>query len=243
MARLPRNVVPGQALHVIQRGNNRQAVFFSQADFRYYHESLREAAHKYSCEVHAYVFMTNHVHLLLTPHMEAGPSRMMQSVGRRYVRYVNIVYQRTGTLWEGRFKSAIIDSDQYLLTCSRYIELNPVRAGMVASPAHYRWSSYHHNALGRRDELIVPHRLYSEFHRDEGCRCRHYKSLFNGCFDQNVLTELRAGTQTGSVIGNERFREQIQEALKRRVDKYTHGGDRKSSSFRSREKGSSTLTP
>jgi len=227
-------VVPGQALHVIQRGNNRQAVFFADSDYRYYHEILLAAAEQYVCSVHAYVFMTNHVHLLLTPQTDWGPSRMMQSVGRRYVRYVNGVYQRSGTLWEGRFKSAIIDSESYLLTCSRYIELNPVRAGMVMSPADYRWSSYHHNALGKKDTLITPHALYRCWD-DDGEQCRQrYKSLFTGYFDQGILADLRTGTETGSVIGNKRFREQIQQALNRRVEKYSHGGDRKSERFRGR---------
>lgn len=114
MARLPRNVVAGQALHIIQRGNNRQAVFFSEADYRFYHECLSAAAECYGCAVHAYVFMTNHVHLLLTPSMEIAPSRLMQSVGRRYVRHINASCRRTGTLWEGRYKAAIIDLVRYL---------------------------------------------------------------------------------------------------------------------------------
>ena len=141
MARRPRHVIPGQAIHLIQRGNNRQAVFFANADYRLYHEVLEDAALRYGCAIHAYVFMTNHVHLLLTPSTHDGPSRVMQSVGRRYVRHVNTSYRRTGTLWEGRFKSAIVDSERYLLTCSRYIEANPVRAGMVDSPERYPWSS------------------------------------------------------------------------------------------------------
>lgn len=134
MARLPRIVLEGQALHIVQRGNNRQPCFFAEDDYRFYLDSLKEAAMRYGCSVHAYVLMTNHVHLLLTPERPAAPSRVLQSVGRRYVRYVNHVYRRSGTLWEGRFKSAPVDSDQHFLVCSRYIELNPVRAGMAAQP-------------------------------------------------------------------------------------------------------------
>ncbi len=131
MARLPRIDVPNLPQHIIQRGNNRTACFFHDDDYRFYLQSLRHAAQKYACQVHAYVLMTNHVHLLMTA-MEAGSiSALMQSLGRRYVRYVNQTYQRTGTLWEGRFKSSIIESEQYFLTCSRYIEWNPVRAGLV----------------------------------------------------------------------------------------------------------------
>ena len=131
MARLPRIVIPGQALHLIQRGNNRQATFYADKDYRFYLECLQDASAHHGCAIHAYVLMTNHVHLLLTPRAERAASLLMQSVGRRYVRYVNHAYQRSGTLWEGRFKSTLIDSERYLLTCSRYIELNPVRAGMV----------------------------------------------------------------------------------------------------------------
>jgi len=240
--RLPRNVVPGQALHIVQRGNNRQPIFFAETDYRYYHEALIAAVDRYACDVHAYVFMTNHVHLLLTPTTETGPSRLMQAVGRRYVRYVNTVYQRTGTLWEGRFKSAIIDSEQYLLACSRYIELNPVRASMVSDPVDYRWSSYRHNALGRHDEVLVTHALYRQLGSSDEKRMAAYASLFNGCLDQELLTRVRTGTEAGGVIGNNRFREQIEQVLMRRVEKCTHGGDRRSKQYR-QTSGSSTLTP
>ena len=232
MARLPRNVVPGQALHVIQRGNNRQAVFYSQTDYHYYHEVLLAAADEHACAVHAYVFMTNHVHLLLTPRTETGPSRMMQSVGRRYVRYVNSVYGRTGTLWEGRFKSAIIDTEHYLLTCSRYIELNPVRAGMVLEPGDYRWSSYRYNAGGEPDDLLIPPSIYLCLGSNQKERCKTYAALFSGDEDKEQLNKLRTETEACGVVGDSRFREHIQHALQRRVDKYTHGGDRKSTRFK-----------
>lgn len=146
---MPRIIVPGQALHVIQRGNNRQAVLFADEDYQKYLEVLAENAQSTGCQLHAYVLMTNHIHLLLTSESEESVSRLIQGIGRKYVRYINEVYRRSGTLWEGRFKSALIDSDRYLLTCSRYIELNPARAGMVNRPAEYRWSSYHVNGLGR----------------------------------------------------------------------------------------------
>ena len=242
MARLPRNVVPGQALHIIQRGNNRQAVFFADADFRFYHECLYKAAAEHWCSVHAYVFMTNHVHLLMTPLTASGPAKFMQSVGRRYVRYVNAAYRRSGTLWEGRYKSAIIDSEQYLLTCSRYIELNPVRAGMVSHPGDYCWSSYRANAIGAPDALIEPHEIYNRLGASESEKRRFYAELFCGHFDDNTLREIRSTAAAGAVLGNNRFRDEIAATLARRVDKYAHGGDRKSTAFTSDEK-SSTLTP
>jgi putative transposase len=131
MARLPRYVLPGQPQHVIQRGNNRGVTFFADEDYSFYLDRLKEACTKHGCAVHAYVLMTNHVHLLLTPDTSSSIAKVMQSVGRRYVQHINYTYRRTGTLWEGRYKATLIDSEQYLLTCSRYIELNPVRAGIV----------------------------------------------------------------------------------------------------------------
>ncbi len=235
MARRPRYVMPGQPLHLIQRGNNRQAIFFSDTDYSFYHEVLEDAALRYGCVVHAYVFMTNHVHLLLTPSTQTGPSRVMQSVGRRYVRYVNSTYQRTGTLWEGRFKSAIVDSERYLLTCSRYIELNPVRAGMVYSPQDYPWSSYRHNAQGRRDSLLQTHAVYQRLGLDNTSRHGAYRDLFLGAQDPRELERIRFATESGSVIGNDRFREQIENALECRIQPFGHGGDRKSKSFRDQQ--------
>jgi putative transposase len=176
--------------------------------------------------------MTNHVHMLLTPTSESGPSRLMQSVGRRYVRYINDVHQRTGTLWEGRFKSALIDSEQYLLTCSRYIELNPVRAGMVKHPEEYPWSSYHRNALGLYDEVLVSHEIYDRLGSNNDQRIAAYAALFGDSLDTGLLAGLRTGTEAGAVVGSKRFREQIERQLQRRVEKGAHGGDRKSKQFR-----------
>ena len=141
MARHPRFVLPGHPQHVIQRGNNRNVIFAEDADYCIYMEKLGEACERFGCRIHAYVLMTNHVHLLITPETEQGISKAMQSLGRQYVQYFNYRYQRTGTLWEGRYKASLLDTTQYLLTCYRYIELNPVRACMVEQPAEYRWSS------------------------------------------------------------------------------------------------------
>jgi putative transposase len=235
MARRPRHVIPGQALHLIQRGNNRQAMFFADTDFPVYHEALVDAALRYGCAVHAYVFMTNHVHLLLTPSSQEGPSRVMQSVGRRYVRYVNTTYQRTGTLWEGRFKSAIVDSERYFLACSRYIELNPVRAGMVNSPQDYPWSSYRHNAQGKHDSLLKTHRVFQRLGSDQPSRRDAYRHLFRGALGPGDLERIRFATEAGTVIGNDRFREQVEKVLKRRIQPLGHGGDRKSKRFRDQE--------
>lgn len=183
MARRPRFAIAGVPLHVIQRGNNRNACFFDASDYRFYLECLAEAAEKYGCHIHAYVLMTNHVHILVTPNEDYAVSQMMQSVGRRYVGYVNRSYRRTGTLWEGRFKAALVDSERYLLVCSRYIELNPVRAKMVEGPGDYCWSSYRCNAHGVQDACITPHRLYEALGHDGETRQAAYRELFRFAVD------------------------------------------------------------
>ena len=159
MARLPRLNLPNIPQHVVQRGNNRQACFFAEQDYLVYLDKLKEYSKKYQVAVHAYVLMTNHVHLLMTPTTEKGVSQLMQSLGRYYVRYVNQTYHRSGTLWEGRYKSTLVNSEQYFLLVSRYIELNPVRAAMVNHPAEYPWSSFQGNALDKNIELLTSHSL------------------------------------------------------------------------------------
>jgi len=149
MPRKPRFYLPGIPAHVIQRGNSRQAVFFSDEDYTAYLDWLKEGAEKHGCAIHAYVLMTNHVHLLMTPQTREAISKTIQFVGRHYVTYINHVYGRSGTLWEGRHKGCLISSEEYLFSCMRYIEMNPVRAGMVETPAEYPWSSYRWNATGR----------------------------------------------------------------------------------------------
>lgn len=160
MARLPRFVFPGHPQHVIIRGNNREPIFVANEDYRFYLDKLQEACIKHLCDVHAYVLMTNHVHLLITPNNEDSISKVMQMLGRYYVQYFNCSYKRTGTLWEGRYKASLVDSEAFALTCYRYIELNPVRANMVTHPAEYPWSSYRQNALGLEDKLVTSHYLY-----------------------------------------------------------------------------------
>lgn len=231
MPRLPRTVLPGQPLHVIQRGNNRSVIFFADEDYRRYREDLKAASEKWGCAIHAYVFMTNHVHLLLTPEAEHSASKLMQSLGRRYVRYVNDVYRRSGTLWEGRYKSSMVDSESYLLVCSRYIELNPVRAGMVESPGDYPWSSYVANAGTQSDHLLQPHDCYSALGQTHEQRAARYRALFSGYIDDHELDTIREAVNKGWVLGHDRFRDQIEEALQRRVRPYHHGGDRRSDEF------------
>ncbi len=178
MARLARYFVEGQPQHLIQRGNNREPIFVVDGDYRFYLKCLQEAAERHGCAIHAYVLMTNHTHLLATPETESSLPKTMQSVGRRYVQYFNFTYSRTGTLWEGRYKATVVDSEAYLLTCMRYIELNPVRAGMVEDPSNYPWSSYGANALGAHDKLCTPHSLYKRIGRNADERQVGYRELF-----------------------------------------------------------------
>ena len=232
MARLPRFVLPGQPQHVIQRGNNRDIIFVSEEDYRFYLEKLQDACQKYGCVIHAYVLMTNHVHLLMTPDTENSIGKVMQSLGRYYVQYFNYQYKRSGTLWEGRYKAALLDSEQYLLTCYRYIELNPVRAGMVDHPSDYPWSSYHCNALGKKDGLITPHELYQGLGRNKQLREKAYRELFRNHIAEKTLTEIRSATNKAWVLGNNRFQSRVEKLVERQTALKSRGGDRKSKKYK-----------
>lgn len=215
MARLLRLDFPGIAQHIVQRGNDRQACFADDADYLHYRQELGEAALKHGCDLHAYVLMTNHVHLLVTPHEPGAVSRMMQAIGRRYVGCFNARHRRTGTLWEGRFKSALVDNAEHLLTCYRYIELNPVRAGMVAAPADYRWSSHARNAFGAHEPRITPHPLYLGLGASDAERQLAYGALFKSELCSDKLNDLRAHTRQQKAWGSDRFRQQIEAMTQR----------------------------
>lgn len=247
MARLPRFVMPGQPQHVIQRGNNRQATFRAEGDYRFYLEKLLAASAKHLCHIHAYVLMTNHAHILVTPHTEPGIGKMMQMVGRYYVQYFNYCYSRSGTLWEGRYRAALIHTEQYLLTCMRYIELNPVRAHhMAAHPSEYPWSSYRFNALGYEDKLITPHREYTRLGATAEARQSAYRQLFKARIPDATLAEIREATNKAWVLGGDRFKSHLARKINRPVTTSGHGGDRKSASYRRSRKifrQSTSLTP
>lgn len=214
MPRLPRFNLVGVPQHIIQRGNNRQACFFAEDDYRYYLDCLSEAAAHQGCDIHAFVLMTNHVHLLATPTKDHAVTKMMQSVGRRYVQYINHQYRRTGTLWEGRYKASLVQSERYVLTCYRYIEMNPVRAqGMVEHPGDYPWSSYQANAYGRGNEWLVPHVEYQQLGATTAEREFAYRGLFEMALEPNQLHEIRQSANQGVVLGSERFRDEIEAAL------------------------------
>jgi putative transposase len=217
MARLGRYFLADQPLHVIQRGNNREPVFFASDDYQRYLDWLREAAAEFGVALHAYVLMTNHVHLLASPGDAAGLPRMMQSLGRRYVRYVNSSYGRTGTLWEGRYRAAPIEAEMHLLPCMRYIELNPVRARMVRKPANYPWSSHRANAAGVADPLLTPHSLYDALGARPKARTDAYSALFRDALPEAFLADLRSATHGGWALGRARWRMRVERIAKRRT--------------------------
>jgi putative transposase len=227
MPRKRRFFLPGVPVHVVQRGNNRQAVFFEDNDYRAYLDGLRESAGQYGCAIHAYVLMTNHVHLLITPAEAGALSAALQALGRRFVPYINQCYGRTGTLWEGRFKASIVQEEGYLLTCYRYIELNPVRAGMVEEPREYRWSSYRANALGEANPMLSHHEVYRALGRNASQRQAAYRDLVATQLDPDALCEVRSCLQTGTPLGNDRFRDQIEKALGVRVGYSRRGRPKK----------------
>lgn len=210
MARLPRISPVNIPVHVIQRGNNRQVCFATDQDYATYIGWLTEYAKRCRVDVHAWVLMSNHVHLLCTPHREGSLSQMMQSLGRCYVRYFNSEYQRSGTLWEGRYRSCLVQEDTYLLEVYRYIEMNPVRAKMVASPGDYRWSSYRVNALGHPSDLCTPHPSYLALGANDTERQDHYRQLVEQYIDDELLAEIGATAHKGLALGNSRFKEEIE---------------------------------
>lgn len=217
MPRRARLLVPGVPVHLIQRGNNRSACFYAEDDYHVYLGHLAEQAAKHGCALHAYCLMTNHVHLLVTPQHEDSLAQLMKALGQRYVQYVNRTYRRSGTLWEGRFRSCLLQDEAYVLACYRYIELNPTRAAMVAHPAEYRWSSYRGNAQGEANSLLTPHPLYRSLGSDGVERQANYRELFRFELDPGLVDEIRLATNGNFALGNPLFIAQIEQALGRRV--------------------------
>ena len=215
MPRLARLRVAGLPVHIIQRGNNRQACFFAGEDYRFFLDCLAGLTKRFKCALHAYVLMTNHMHLLLTPEFAEGPSLLMKFLGQRYVQHVNRTHRRSGSLWEGRFRSSVVQSQHFLLACHRHIELNPVRAGIVDHPGRYSWSSYAANATGMDGGLLTPHAEYVALGSDEERRRIAYRRLFPGQLETKLLREIRVSAHGGYALGNRRFRKRIEDASHR----------------------------
>ena len=223
MARLPRLTLPGYPHHIIQRGNNRQPIFSRAADYQTLLDVLDKNAKKFNVAIHAYVLMSNHFHLLATPATAEGLPQMMQAVGRRYVRYFNDTQQRTGTLWEGRYKSTLIQTDRYLLACMAYIDLNPVRAGLVSGPQDYPWSSYGHTTGQRIDKLITSHPLVWELGNTPFAREAAYAQLVQSGISPVQQAALTEATLRGWALGEPDFVADLQMRTERRVSKAAAG--------------------
>jgi len=209
MPRQSRLILPGVALHIIQRGHDRKACFRHETDYLVYLGLLRDLSRKSACAVHAYCLMTNHVHLLLTPGSGLACATLMRNLGQRYVQYFNQRHQRSGTLWEGRFRSCLVDSARYVLACHRYIELNPVRAGLSASAAAYRWSSHNANAGSIHDKLLSPHPEYLALSEHKTTREAAYRQLCDDADEPSFLESIRRATNGGYPMIGERLKSQV----------------------------------
>ena len=227
MSRRARLKIAGQPFHVIQRGNNRSETFLGRDDFVLYLGLLNELAPLFECATHAYVLMPNHVHMLITPSEADGLSLLMKHLGQRYAQHFNRVHGRTGTLWEGRFKSSLVHDESYLFTCRRYIELNPVRARMVGDPWDYPWVSYRANAGREPSTLIARHRLYLQLGATEDERCDAYRKLFEDPLTDEQLDEIRTAVNGGFALGTREFVEAVERALERRAKPGVNGRPRK----------------
>ncbi len=223
MPRQARLRIPGIPVHISQRGSNKSACFAEDRDFRVYLSLMDELAPSYGCAIHAYVLMTNHVHLLLTPSRVDGASMIMKHIGQRFVQYMNRKYQRSGPMFEGRFRSCLVESEAYLLACHRYIEMNPVRAGMVDHPSRYGWSSYRSNAEGLASDIIVPHPLYLALAEDPAGRQARYRGMFELPQSAEELRRIRDATRAGVALGSESFMNGLPASMRSRAVKRMPG--------------------
>ncbi len=223
MARLPRYTISNQCQHIIQQGSDWQQVFFEEQDYQYFHDCLDAASFNYELKVHAFVLMPDHVHILATPSAPDSVSRTVQSVGRNYVQYFNECYSGSGSIWEGRYRATVLDEKQYLLTCSRYIELNPVRGGLVKHPRDYRWSSYAHNARGKVDEMITPHREYQSLGATDKQRVNAYRALFKQKLSAETEELITDSTLKGWALGDVKFARKIEKLSGRRATQLPKG--------------------
>ena len=231
MARQPRFELAGQSQHIVQRGNNQHLIFNSDRDCRFYLDKLFEKSIQHRLLIHAYVLMPNHTHLLVTPLTNKSISKVFQSLGRCYAQYYNHIHKRTGTLFEGRYRASLVETETYLLDCYRYIELNPVRSDIVKHPSNYLWSSYHQNALGTHDKIITPHKKYLSLANDNLTHEEAYKDLFKYELALEKINEITDATNKSWVLGSKEFKKSIELKLNRRTSPKPRGGDRKSTNW------------
>jgi len=209
MSRFPRPVFANVPLHIIQRGNNRNPCFFARNDFQSYLDFLLESKQRFSCRIHAYVLMPNHIHLLATPDDIGAAAAMLKWLSQKYVQHINRKYRRVGTLWQGRYRSCLVDSEHYFMVCQRYIELNPVRAGLCTHPAEYDWSSYRANAYGYADARVTPHASYLDLAAEPDERRLRYRSLCTEGIPDNMISQVRAATASSLFFGSAAFTERM----------------------------------
>jgi putative transposase len=229
MPRRSRLCIGGFPTHIVHRGNNRQCCFLGEGDHVFYLELVKEFAARFECAIHAYVLMTNHVHLLLTPAGRSSASLLMKNVAQRFAQRMNRVRERTGVFWEGRFHSGLVETGEHFLACHRYIELNPVRAGMVRSPGEYRWSSHRVNAEGRPSLLVQPHSTYLGLGTTAVERQMAYRALFDEMPSEDELAFIRSRTNAGLAIGSDSFRSDLARKTGRRMDPLLPGPKRSGS--------------
>ena len=227
MARLPRYTIINQPQHIVLLSRDGQTIFFEDQDYQYFHDCLDAAAYNYRLMVHAYVLMPDHVHVLATPGNSDSVSRVVQSIGRNYVQYFNECYGGSGSLWEGRYRATVIDGKNHLLHVSRYIELNPVRNGLVDKPKEYPWSSYAHNALGQADEMISAAREYQQLDDSSSARSKAYRKLCQQKMDPQQVQEITESALKGWVLGDSRFARKIEKLSGRRATQLPRGRPRK----------------
>jgi putative transposase len=230
MARLPRINIANIPQHIVQIGHNNLNCFFDDEDYEFYLASLKKSAEQYDVDIHAYVLLPNAVQIIATPSIPQGISSMMQSLGRRYVQYVNHRYQRSGTLWAGRYKSSVIDSDAYLLTCYRYVELKPMYEGIVDGPELYPWSSFNYHTCRKKSDIIVDHRLYMDLGETKEERGNEYSALFRFRFDRMLLDYIAETIKLGQVLGGDQFTEKIEQIANHRVRPLKRGRPKKKKS-------------
>lgn len=231
MPRRARSYIAGLPYHIVQRGNNREACFLEPEDYQYYLELWQQLSRRHGAMVHAYCLMTNHIHFLVTPDTKDAISNTMKVVGSRYAQYMNKKYRRTGTLWEGRHRSSLVQAERYLLTCQRYIELNPVRADMVKRPEEYHWSSYGVNGWGD-ESWITPHREYLRLGSDRQERVRAYRELFRYQLSEEDLHLVRKAAHYCQPVGDERFRARIESRYGLKLGQMERGRPRRKSALR-----------
>jgi len=217
MARRLRFFVTEVPYHVVQRGNNRNPIFFSKNDYRFFLNVLQEAKTKHPCFIYAYCLMPNHFHLLIQPKEKDNISLLMKLLGAKYVHYVNRSYERTGTLWEGRFKCSLIDEESYFFTCLHYIEMNPVRAGIVDSPGVYNWSSYRVRAFGEKSPVLDLDPWYNSLGSNEQERQNRYRRFFQDSIPESTLEFIRETTNKGGLIGSSSFKERVEAVINKEI--------------------------